>query len=296
MGIMEIENDYLRVAVAESYGARVVGLFDKTSGREWMTMGGQSPNTGEGAVYAGEEAVAWDECFPTVGAWDAGATPWRRRLRDHGDLWGRPWTVEEASSDGMTLSLSDRDFQFVRRLSLADRSLIADYAVTNRSGESLPYLWALHALLAVKEGDRIELPGAKTVQCSFMALGGERLPHAEVSWDGDNEGLPFRLSEVQPETANFAGKFLVGDMPGGRVRIGQAGERLEYSWDSSICDLGVWITYGAWPSPGLGAHYEVALEPQSASANDVGQAMEAGARPLAPGEERRWQVRLTVSG
>src|SRR5664279_4148592 len=86
-----IENDKLRVGIAPAYGARVVSLLDKTSGREWITQGVRSGNTGEDAVYLGAEAVGWDECFPTVGPWDASATPWRRRLRDHGDLWGRPW-------------------------------------------------------------------------------------------------------------------------------------------------------------------------------------------------------------
>ena len=106
--------------------------------------------------------------------------------------------------------------------------------------------------------------------------------------------LPFALDEVQPATANFAGKFLVGGLPGGRARIGQPGKWLEYSWDSTISDLGIWITYGAWPTPGAGAHYEVALEPQSALANDLAGATAAGAKPLSPGETRRWQVRLTV--
>jgi len=58
-----IENDRLRVAVTPAYGARVVSLLDKLSGREWMTTGPESPNTGEEVRYWGDEAVAWDECF-----------------------------------------------------------------------------------------------------------------------------------------------------------------------------------------------------------------------------------------
>ncbi len=66
---------------------RVTSLLDRASGREWMTAGGQSPQTGDDAVYLGDEAVAWDECFPTVGRCNVSATPWRRTLRDHGELW-----------------------------------------------------------------------------------------------------------------------------------------------------------------------------------------------------------------
>lgn len=76
MRTIVIENEYLRIGVTPDYGARVISLFDRLGGREWMTQGRESPNTGEDATYLGQEAVAWDECFPTVGAWDAsGPTP-----------------------------------------------------------------------------------------------------------------------------------------------------------------------------------------------------------------------------
>ena len=96
MEAISIENDALRVDVLPGYGARVSSLVDKASGRDWIFPGGQSSNTGEAAVYSRDEAVGWDECFPTVGAFEAGATPWKRRLRDHGDLWGRPWRIDSA--------------------------------------------------------------------------------------------------------------------------------------------------------------------------------------------------------
>jgi hypothetical protein len=293
MTVTIIENGDLRVGIAVDFGARVVDLVDKSSGRNWMTRGGQSPNTGEDAVYSGDEAVAWDECFPTVGTWDGSATPWRRPLRDHGDLWGRPWQVERSSPDLLELSYAEANYRFARTLRLDGRTLIADYVVTNLAAEPLPYLWALHALLAVRSGDRIELPGVGTVRGSYVALGGDRRPSGEFDWSGPNPGLPFALNEVQPPSTGFAGKFLASGVPGGRARIGQPGQWLDYAWDRSIEDLGIWITYGAWPAPG--GHHEVALEPQSAPADHLGQAIEAGASPLAVGETRRWQVTLTAS-
>lgn len=293
MATKVLESPRLRVVVDADFGARVTSLVDKLGVRDWMTQGGQSSNVGEYAVYSSPEAVAWDECFPTVDAWEGAATPWKRRLRDHGDVWGRRWNVEAESATFLELSYTGAEYRFVRRLTVEGDTLVADYAVTNLLGEPLPYLWALHALLAVKEGDRIELPGVETVQSSFMALGGKTLPEAVLKWHGANGVLPFALDEVQPKSAEFAAKFVLGGLAGGSARIGQAGQWLTYSWDQSIADLGIWITYGAWPL--AGGHYEVALEPQSALANDLGQAIAAGAKPLAPKEERRWQVRLTVS-
>lgn len=293
MAITFIENGNLRVGIAVGYGARVVSLVDKSSARDWMTGGGESPNIGEDVTYQGQEAVAWDECFPTVGVWDGSATPWRRRLRDHGDLWGRPWALERSNAGELETSYSAPEYRFVRRLSLNGPTLAADYAVTNRLAEPLPYLWALHALLAVRTGDRIHLPGVKIVRSSYLRHGDKTFPPCELNWSGTNGVLPFPLDQVQPPDAVFAGKVLVHDRAGGRARIGQPGQWLEYAWDDSIRDLGIWITYGAWPHP-AGDHYEVALEPQSAPADQLGQAIAAGAAPLAPGETRRWQVTLTV--
>ena len=173
MTVTLIENDRLRVGVTPAYGARVVSLFDKASGREWMTEGSESANTGEDVRYWGEEAVAWDECFPTVSVWDASGTPWGRKLRDHGDLWGRPWQVDAASVTALTTTYADPQFRFTRTLRLEGSTLVAEYAAENLTDEPLPYLWALHALLAAKPEDRMELAGADTVRAVFLSLDGK---------------------------------------------------------------------------------------------------------------------------
>jgi galactose mutarotase-like enzyme len=292
MTLTFIQNARLRVGVTPAYGARVVNLVDLGSGREWMTQGPQSANTGEDAVYAGDEAVAWDECFPTVGSFDASDTPWRRRLRDHGDLWGRPWRVDAAETDRLALSYEDSQFRFARELRLEGPALVARYEVTNLGNESLPYLWALHALFAVTPGDRMELPGVETVRGSYVSLRGERKAAARLNWSGPNDVLPFALEDVQPPETIFAAKFLAGGLPAGSARLGRPGQWLEIAWDRSIEHLGIWLTYGGWPGPG--GHNEAALEPTSAEANHLGEAIASGAPALAPGERRTWQVTLTV--
>lgn len=287
-----IENPNLRVGVTPDYGARVVSFIDKLSGREWIAQGSESANTGEDAVYLGDEAVGWDECFPTVSPCDASATAWGRRLRDHGDLWGRPWRVDAASAETLALSYADRQFRFSRELSLRGAALVASYAVENLSGEPLPYLWALHALLAVTPGDRIELPGVDKVRATYLTLGGAMRSIPELGWAGRSDPLPFSLDEVQPATAAFAGKFFASGLRS--ARVGRPGQWLEIGWDNSIEDLGIWLTYGGWPAPG--GHQEAALEPTSSSADDLGDAIAAGAVPLAPGERRNWRVTLTLAG
>jgi galactose mutarotase-like enzyme len=288
-----IENDRLRVGVSVDYGARVVSLLDKRGGREWMTSGGQSPDTGEEARYGSAEAVGWDECFPTVSRWDAGATPWGRNLRDHGDLWGRPWQVEAQGPQLLTTSYADRQFRFTRTLRLEGATLIAAYAAENLTGEPLPYLWALHALLAIRRGDRIELGGLESVWSVFSSLDGIIGSAGPVNWTEPTAGRPFAFAEVQPPSTTFMGKFYSAHRQDGSARVGQPGAHLDFAWSENIAHLGIWITYGAWPAPG--GHHEVALEPTNAPSDHVGQTIADGYPPLASHERRDWWVRLTVT-
>lgn len=282
-----LENTELRVGVAPHYGARVTSLVDKASGRDWIASGGESRNTGEDAVYLGDEAVGWDECFPTVSPWDGSDTPYGRRLRDHGDLWGRPWVVEASTPTMLRTSFAGREYRFTRTLSLEGKRLVADYSVTSLAREPLPYLWALHGLLRLAPGERIELPGVDRVTATYLSTGSQ----SSVPWPGPGP-LPFPLDVVQPASTNFAGKFYASGVAGGAARVGKPGQWLELGWDGSIAHLGIWITYGGWPGPG--GHHDVALEPTNTSADHLGQAIAAGAKPLSPGERRDWRVTLTL--
>jgi galactose mutarotase-like enzyme len=288
-----LEHERIRVEVDASYGGRVTSLLDTRTGRQWMTLGGRSANTGEDAVYRGDEAVGWDECFPTVGAWDGTATAWGRRLRDHGDLWGRPWAIDSAAPRKLALSYADRQFRFARELEVGPATLTARYRIDNLGAGPLPWLWALHALLAVEPEDRMDLPGVEGVEVAYLARAGARIEATRLPWSEPNGVLPHPLSEVQPRDSLIAGKFYATGLPGGRARIGRPGRALEISWDGSISDLGIWITYGAWPDPG--GHYEVALEPTNAPADHVGQAIAAGTPMLQPGTSRSWTVTLRVA-
>ena len=287
MGIVFLENDQLKVGVSPAYGARVVHLVDKASGREWMTQGDESPNVSEDVRYLDKEAVGWDECFPTVGIFDAKATPWRRVLRDHGDLWGRQWTVDDATPSALRLTRATSEFSFSRALRLDGADLVADYEVTNPGPEPLPWLWALHVLFAVRDGDRIEIPGLRSTMSGFLSLDG-KVSSGPMQWPGPNPAVPFRFDEVQPSASNYMGKLNATGLAGGSARIGQPGQWLTMQWDESIADLGIWMTYGGWFG-----HHEVALEPQNAPGDQLGQTIESGAPPLMPGETKRWRVTMT---
>lgn len=292
MDVVVIENEAMRVGVMPHYGARVVSLVDKASGREWMVQGQPSNNIGEGAVYAAAEAVGWDECFPTVAPWDATGTVWNRRLRDHGDLWGRPWAVGAQSASAVTMVYSDATYRFARTLSLDACVLTAAYEVDNFSDRDMPYLWALHGLLAVTPSDRIIIEGIDTVAATYLNFD-RPLPAQQISWPDTGGTLPFPLDRVQSAGRGFAGKFY-SRAPSRRASVGREGAFLTLAWDAGLA-LGIWLNYGGWPSTG-GPHH-LALEPTSGTADHLGEAIAGGeVVPIPAGGRGRWSVTLTTGG
>lgn len=290
MDVTILENAALRVAVIADYGARVISLVDKATGRDWIYPGALSSNTTEDAVYAKDEAIGWDECFPTVSSFAAGGTPWNRNLRDHGDLWGRPWRVDSRGPEEFAATYVDPQFQFKRTLRLNGTTLIADYRVGNSSSDPLPYLWAQHNLLTVSPADRIVLVDPSRVTATFIAHRGRTVPTpSEFLWPGPDAGLTFPVDTVQPASTNLAAKLLVHAIPSRSVSLGHDGQWLTIGWEN-LDDLGIWLTYGGWHGV-----YHLALEPQSYFADHLGQAIERGAPPIPPNGQVSWRTTMTVS-
>jgi hypothetical protein len=340
---LAIENAAMRVGVLPDFGARVVSLLDKANGREWIFQGGISHETGEDAVFGAAEAVGWDECFPTVSPCDATGRMWGRRLRDHGDLWGRPWAVDTHTDATLTTTRATAEFAFTRRLALAGPTLTATYRVENRTRSEMPFLWALHGLLAAPPGDRIVLPGVTALSATYVSRGREGFgaafnephpsePHGElvepgggraagpapvlrqaqvegglkdqrlrgkkagaptVPWPDTRRGLGFRLDEVQPAAAGFAGKFY-GQPGEPRAAVGGDGQWLVIGWSAPLATIGLWLNYHGWPSPPQGHH--LALEPTTAPVDHLAAALGTGrAAWIAPGASAEWTITLTLS-
>jgi hypothetical protein len=291
-----LENPDLRVDVSPSFGGRVIHLIDRKTGRDWMVPGGESPQTGEDAVYGLNEAVGWDECFPTVARWDAAGTVWGRNLRDHGDLWGRPMEVVAQSAETLTLSATTPEYRFERSLRLEGPMLTASYLVENRTTRPMPFLWALHALLAVRPGDRIVMPGIGGMAAAFVSRNGRRIGMDTMPWPEGDPRLGFGVDKV-PEPNGFMAK-LYADVPAdARAFVGGPDRWLGIGWDGhDIGHLGFWLTYGGWPAPGPDSAHHLAIEPTTAPADHLGQAVAGGKdHPLPPGGRREWSVHFVVT-
>ncbi len=273
--MITLDNDQIALTLDPNFGARVTSLTDLASGRQWLVPGACVG----GETYLGDQARGWDECFPTVAP--CCHPGWDGPLRDHGDLWGRPWqaSAEEATC---VATFDDPRFTFTRSLRLQGASVTADYQVTNRSPAVLPYLWSQHCLLATTPADRILLHGIAAMRAEGVAVDWPTHPTRDLSVIGAmNEGLALKLyggaaiaasAEVAGETGGIRFDWSGGDIPA----------------------FGLWLDYGGWP-PGAPVH-QVALEPTTAPADDLAQATAMGrARLLAPSQTHRWSVRIALT-
>jgi galactose mutarotase-like enzyme len=293
---VSLSNGHIGLQVAPEYGGRITQFLDLQSGRDWMVPGNPSAETGEEAVYGVKQAVGWDECFPTVSRWDARGTVWNRNLRDHGDIWGRPMVVTESAPDRLSLIRETAEYRFERHLGLDGPVLQADYQIENRTLHPMPYLWALHALLAVRPGDHLLLSQISLLPASFVAINGQQIVTDAVDWPhGDPRfGFPFN---IVPQSNGFMAK-LYADVPQqARAFVGGPDRWLGILWDGAqIGHLGLWLTYGGWPSPGPGSVHHLAIEPTTDPADHLGQVVGSGGTPpLPPGGRKTWSVRFIVS-
>ena len=190
-GLVTLISDEIQLDIAPNAGARVVSLIDRSTGRNWLAEGGATRSSADSAVYGLTEAAGWDECFPTVSPCDVSQAPWRRRLRDHGELWGRSWRVIAQTPATIGTAYSSEGLHFVRSLALRGRSIEAVYTVENTLEVAAPFLWAMHPLFVLKPGKSIFVHQARSLSPTYVSLNDQRLEATTIPWPQGDPRVPF---------------------------------------------------------------------------------------------------------
>lgn len=294
---LRLQNDFIALTVAPSFGARITELTDLSTGRQWLVPGSLDVEAGERAVYGCDQASGWDECFPTVAPCDATATVWGAPLRDHGELWGRAWECE-ASAHCVFATYSTERYRFHRRLTLDGPRLQLAYELENRSAVPMPWLWSQHCLLQTAPGDSITLTGLGTCTPTYFSypglLQGQHLSNTEFTWPTLAD-VPFDLDIVKGVDAQFALKAYAPVHSSFSALIGNRRSQWRMDIDASeVPFVGLWFAYGGWPdTPGV---HQLAIEPTNAPADDLASAMNSGhSVAMAAHSTRRWSATMTLS-
>lgn len=288
-----LENADVRVEIAPERGGKLLSLWSKRTGTEWLLPPLRPyPEARSTAGFDGWDGGGFDECLPTVAA--TSSAP------DHGELWRHRWQ-EEPENDGSVLlktTALDGSILVTRRARLDRASLILDYSVENRGSTPRGLLYSAHPLLRVEPGDRILLPAGisgVTVENSAERRLGD--PDDRIGWPDARSGED--LSVVGPPDGLQADKLFAGPLQRGWCALVRPSidEGVELTFSSDVLPyLGIWICRAAWPAIGAAKQYTVAFEPASAPRDSLADAeREGSAWTLAPGERRAWQLRFRLA-
>ena len=273
--VFVLSNQDVALAVVPELGARIISLKDLRTGREWLWHpdGGRKLfRNRAGDKFESSPLVGLDECLPTIAP-----CSWQERdLPDHGEVWASAWSMDfEAWERGVlrtSVSLEISPFDFERTIELEENEVRLSYQLNNRGAAEELYLWAMHPLLRLQMGDRLELP------TSTRAL---------------LDGTPWldAVNSIRPK--GDCEKLFASVVSEGRAAINNpgTGDRLEFRWDKAENNtLGLWLNRGGWHG-----HHHFALEPANGEPDILtaaAQRKRCGA--VAPHGSVAWQVCIQV--
>ena len=282
-----LQSETTEAVVVPELGGRMV-QFHRRGGREWLYHPGDEihlfrnqPNDSfRLSTHAGV-----DECLPTI----APATVEGRVLPDHGEVWNRPWMVDENGLETgrltLAIDLPISPFRFTRTLRLTGSQLRADYQLENLSERSLSWAWAFHALFRFQDGDRIELPASVQEVRTASFTANPPLPWGSYPWPTLRHD--FQLDRLRIGDGRYI-KAYAGPLTEGQARlVNDDGSALTLTWDTALNPfLGLWLTRGGY----LGQHC-VGLEPANFGRDSL-----AGpdAPRIGPREIRTWSIALQI--
>jgi galactose mutarotase-like enzyme len=260
--------------------------------------------------FPDSDAGGWDECLPSVGACSVDTEAGVAAVPDHGDLWGIPWQVLEATSDSVTMRVrcTSLPLELTRSLILAETRggwrLQLLYSLTNLGIYRVPWSWAGHALFTCEADDRIVLP-AGVNSLRLEGGRGNRLgaPGSRIGWPLAElaDGSPHDLSRAYPGDFGIGDKLFAGPLSERNgwcaVERSSIGLRLTIRFETALTPfLGLWLCYGGWPEGGEpDAPKQVCIAPEPATA-PVDSLAEAGqwTRWLDAGETVTWPMEVAI--
>jgi galactose mutarotase-like enzyme len=290
---VRIASESLELLVLPELGGKVVALRCLRHRRQWLVEHLDSLAPTQDGSYGPAEAWGWDELFPTVLPGAAAPAPWRAPLRDHGELWERPWEVTERDERRLGLAYVDAElgFRFERTLEVEGARVSCRYRVTSRRDDPLPFQWSMHPILSLEPGEQLMLAGVQQVRAT--GSGHPALPDAPAVLDWPvHDGLA--LGTVRSCDGQTILKLYADARPSGRVMV--TGRPCELSVTTDVEHapyVGIYVNYGGWPAGGSLHH--VGIEPTNAPEDDLDAAVRSGrVDRLPPGGSRSWSIEISL--
>ncbi|MCC6805445.1 MAG: hypothetical protein IT319_21375 [Anaerolineae bacterium] len=300
---LTLETPALRVTTVPMIGAKIVSVFDRIAGREWLlpSNDGRFQPVAYAASFVEQDMSGWDEMFPTIErcVYPVEGAYFGAELPDHGEVWALAWKHDENIMDGVCLRVSGRVLPYTLSRTLrvvGERTLRLSYEVVNTGDEPLVALWATHPQFNVDDTTRIVLPD--TVQHVINVLPTEELPATGqlCAWATTTTpaGERLQLDRIGSASGHKHRKlYLPPEQPVSWAGLQQSGDGawLRLSWDTNAVPyLGVWVDEGAFNSAATAA-----LEPSTGYYDSLTRAWQNNrVVRLIPNSMCRWSLDLEL--
>jgi hypothetical protein len=265
----------VEIAVVPELGAKIISLKNLRTQREWLWRPKDKIELFKNLPqddFSASTLIGIDECLPTIAP-----CLWRgRQLPDHGEVWSRPWVVEQSAwQHGIlktSIKLEKSPLEFERTLQLREDHLQFNYKLFNLTAMEERFNWAIHPLLRLTDGDELELP--ESTRALF-------------------NGNDWIDSVAAAISQNKCCKAFGHPVREGRAAIKNSiqGDGLQFTWDPDANNaLGLWLNRGGWHG-----HHHFAIEPTNANHDSL--AIAAGLQCcglIAGGASTGWQLSVRV--
>ena len=270
-----ITSKHAEITVVPELGARIISLKDLRTGREWLwrpTAELKLFRNACGDNFENSPLVGMDDCLPTI----APCSLRQRNLPDHGEVWTAASKLDlgawETGLIRTSVSLDISPFDFERTIELCNDEVRLTYHLKNRAPSEELYLWAMHPLIQLQNGDELELPASTRALLNGAAC-------LESLTSGQPDGKCHKV---------FASKIIEG---WAAIRNMRSGDCLRFDWNPAQNDtLGLWFNRGGWHG-----HHHFALEPSNGEPDALTVAAQnKRCGVLAPNASVTWQVCIRV--
>lgn len=298
-----LETEQVRIVAVPQVGAKIVSIFDKQAGHEWLVLPGTRPfqPVAYGSVFIDQDMSGWDEMYPTIvaGPYPAEGPYKGAWMPDHGEVWALPWEVTQAGDGILAMAVNGRalPYRLERSLSMEDaHTLRMSYHVINTADEPFAAFWTAHPQFAVTPQTEVVLP--ERIHNVINVKETDRWGEVGLVYNWPNattqQNTAFRLDRVARSVERSYRKFYA--LPDQRVEWAALRERdgghwLRLDWDpEQIPYLGLWMDEGG---PGLDP--VIALEPSTGYYDELGLAWRNKRVPLVePGHSYSWQLTMRL--
>jgi hypothetical protein len=285
-----LHNDRMRVHVLPEEGGRLTSIFDMKSKIEFLLQPSDSycrpKSLDPWDRFENSACSGIDDCLPSVGA--CGPETPGGPVPDHGDFWRLQWNVVSTSkSESVSMAATgySRPLLFEKRLTLHASCLEIHYCIRNQANTPVPFLYALHPLLAADPGDRIVMPHeVSSVRVEFSRFGRLGVADSVIDWPKpDVASSALDLSRTEAISASTAEMLYTGRLRAGSCGLyrAQSGQGIAVRFDTKqLPYLGLWLCYGGWPEDAaLPRQYAVAFEPTVAPQGTLAAALKHDQAP-----------------